>query len=59
VSPSNGPLRPLLIANARSADCSRLGISIEDGGITQPWLLEPLRDRIVFYGGATVAGASA
>jgi hypothetical protein len=34
-------------------------MSIEDGGITQSWLLEPLRDRIVRYGGGSVAGASA
>jgi hypothetical protein len=60
VSPSDGPMRPVFTtANARSADGSRLGVRIEDGGITQPCLLEPLRDRIVPNSGASVAGASA
>ena len=60
MSPSDGPMRPVFTtANARSADGGRLGIRTEDGGITRPWLLEPLRDRIVPNDGASVAGASA
>lgn len=60
VSRPDGPMRPVFTtADARSADRSRLGIRIEDGGIRQPCLLEPLRDRIGLNGGASVAGASA